>query len=74
MKYTKIVFGVLVIILALLHITGVWENIPIMFLLASLVNISNSWDNYKNNRKTEAVILFICAIFIGLLAISMILF
>lgn len=74
MKYSKIVFGVLVIIVALLHITGVWENTPIMFLLASLVTILNSWDIYKNNRKIEAVMLFIAAIFIGLVAISMLLF
>ena len=63
MKYTKIVFAVLVIIVALLHITGVWENMPIMFLLASLLNIFNAWDSYNNNRKIEAVMLFICAIF-----------
>jgi len=68
------VFGVLVIIVALLHITGIWENTPIMFLLASLVTILNSWDIYKNNRKIEAVMLFIAAIFIGLVAISMLLF
>ncbi|WP_346917032.1 hypothetical protein [Clostridium sp.] len=74
MKYSKIVFGVLVIIVALLHITGIWENTPIMFLLASLVTILNSWDIYKNNRKIEAVMLFIAAIFIGLVAISMLLF
>lgn len=45
-----------------------------MFLLASLVTILNSWDIYKNNRKIEAVMLFIAAIFIGLVAISMLLF
>jgi len=68
------VFGVLVIIVSLLHITGIWENTPIMFLLASLVTILNSWDSYKNNRNIEAVMLFIAAIFIGLVAISMLLF
>ncbi|WP_346916575.1 hypothetical protein [Clostridium sp.] len=74
MKYTKIIFGVLVIIVAILHITGVWENMPIMFLLASLLNIFNAWDSYNNNRKIEAVMLFICAIFIGLVAVYMLLF
>jgi len=74
LKYPKIVFGVLVIIVSLLHITGIWENTPIMFLLASLVTILNSWDSYKNNRNIEAVMLFIAAIFIGLVAISMLLF
>ncbi|MEW9080859.1 hypothetical protein [Terrisporobacter glycolicus] len=71
MKYTKIVFGVLVIIVSILHITGVWENMPIMFLLASLLNIFNAWDSYNNNRKIEAVMLFICSIFIGLVAVYM---
>lgn len=74
MKYTKIVFAVLVIIVAILHITGVWENMPIMFLILFILNIFNAWDSYKNARKVEAAMLFIGSIFIGLVAVYMLLF
>jgi len=64
---------VLAIIAGMLHITGVWENMPIMFLLISILIIFNAIHSYKDNRKTEAVTLFIAAIFSGLVAIYMLL-
>lgn len=60
---------VLAIIVGMLHITGVWENMPIMFLLISILSIFNATHSYKDNRKKEAVTLFIAAIFSGLVAI-----
>ncbi|WP_346887658.1 hypothetical protein [Clostridium sp. UBA1056] len=66
MKYIEIVFAILVAIVGVLHITGVWENMPIMLLLLSLVSILNARDSYNNNRKVEAGMLFIAAIFVGL--------
>ena len=73
MKYIKIVFVVLAIIAGMLHITGVWENMPIMFLIISILSIFNATHSYKNNRKTEAVISFIAAIFSGFVAIYILL-
>lgn len=73
MKYIKIVFVVLAIIVGMLHITGVWENMPIMFSLISILSIFNATHSYKDNRKTEAAISFAAAIFSGLVAIYMLL-
>lgn len=64
---------VLGIIVGILHITGVWENMPIIFLLISILIIFNAIHSYNDSRKTEAVILSIAAIFSGLVAIYMLL-
>jgi len=60
--------------MGILHITGVWENMPIMLLLLSILNISNARDRYNNNRKVQGVMLFIAAISIGLIGIDSLLF
>jgi len=74
LKYITIVFAILLAIVGILHITGVWENMPIMLLLLSILNISNARDSYNNNRKVQAVMLFIAAISIGLIGIDSLLF
>ncbi|HAK43186.1 MAG TPA: hypothetical protein DCM59_11430 [Clostridium sp.] len=73
MKYIEIVFAILLAIVGVLHITGVWENMPIMLLLLSLVSIFNARRSHNNNRKVETVMLFIAAILNGLGAICMLL-
>jgi len=54
--------------------TGIWNNIPIMFLLVALINIFNGRQSYKDNRKVEAVMLFIATIFTCGVAIYMLFF
>jgi uncharacterized membrane protein YqaE (UPF0057 family) len=73
LKYIEIVFAILLAIVGVLHITGVWENMPIMLLILSLVSIFNARRSYNNNRKVEVVILCIAAILNGLGAICMLL-
>lgn len=73
MKYIKIVLPILVIIVGVLHITGLWQNMPILLLLLFILNIFNAWDSYKNDRKVEAVTILIGSIFIGFVAIYMLL-
>jgi len=71
LKKIKILLTILVIIVAILNMTGKWNNIPIMLLLVALINIFNGIQSYKDNRKTEAVMLFIAVIFTGGVAIYM---
>lgn len=71
MKKIKILLTILVIIVAILNITGKWNNIPIMLLLVALINIFNGIQSYKDNRKIEAVMLFIAVIFTWGVAIYM---
>ncbi len=74
MKKIKILITILVIIVAILNMTGIWNNIPIMFLLVALINIFNGRQSYKDNRKVEAVMLFIATIFTCGVAIYMLFF
>ena len=73
LKYIKIALLILVSIVGILNIIGMWENTTILLLMLSILNIFNARDSYNNNRKIEAGMLFIGAIFAGLVAIDMLL-
>jgi predicted membrane protein len=74
LKKIKISLAILVTIVGILNITGMWNNIPIIFLLVALINIFNGRESYKDNRKIEAVMLFMATIFTCGVAIYMLFF
>ena len=68
MKYIKLSLTVLIVIIAISLLVGYDGNIPIMLLLLAVSNVIPAVEHYQNN-KTESIILFLTALFVGVVSI-----
>lgn len=68
MKYIKLSLTVLIVIIAISLLVGYDCNIPIMLLLLAVSNVITAVEHYQKN-KTESIILFLTALFVGVVSI-----